>query len=281
MNTGHRAKKRFGQHFLTNPSIAAKIADAAALTPDDTVLEIGPGRGILTEQLLSRAGQVVAVEIDRTLIPLLTDSFGADNRFSLIEQDILTVDLPSLFAGVSGRIAVCANIPYNITAPIIELLTANHALIDRAVLMVQREVADRLLAPPGTKQYGLPTLNLSLAATVKKVMTVAPGSFTPPPEVTSAVVALTFSPELRYQLIDQRLFHQITGAVFRQRRKMIRNTLGQFCAQRGITPENMEEALGAAGIDPKTRPETVDTARFVILTNALAGFLPGTRGNGG
>ncbi|MFC1511748.1 16S rRNA (adenine(1518)-N(6)/adenine(1519)-N(6))-dimethyltransferase RsmA [Candidatus Latescibacterota bacterium] len=276
MSMSHRANKRFGQHFLVNPSIARKIAEASALTPADRVLEIGPGLGILTGELLIRAEQVTAVEIDRTLIPELTAKFSSNPRFRLIEGDILAVDIGALFKDTGKRITVAANIPYNITTPIIALLCANRSLIDRAVLMVQREVADRLLAQPGTKTFGLTTLNLSLSAECRRVMNVSPGSFRPPPEVMSTVVALTFSPEPRFPLADETLFRRLTGAAFRQRRKMLKNSLIPFLASLGVHTEDAHRILQSAGIAPDTRPETVDTGRFVALTNAVSTILTGT-----
>ncbi len=267
-----RAKKWFGQHFLVNPGIARKIAEAASLSPDDVVLEIGPGLGILTEQLLARAGQVTAVEIDRSLIDELTGKFGTIPKFRLVTGDILETDLDDLFRGTPRRIVVAANIPYNITTPIIELLGAHRRLIDRAVLMVQKEVADRLLAPPGSRTYGLTTINLSLSATGRKIMTVSPGSFSPPPEVTSAVIALTFSPGIRYPLRDESLFRALTGAAFRQRRKMIRNSVFPFLESLGIGKDQALELFKIVGISPEARPETIDTARFAALANTVAAF---------
>ena len=273
MSISHRANRRFGQHFLVNPAIAREISREAGLNSSDTVLEIGPGLGILTEQLLERAGQVTAVEIDRTLISPLTEKFSANLRFRLIEGDILAVDIGTLFRDASKRIVVVANIPYNITTPIVDLLCANRSIIDRAVLMVQREVADRLLAEPGTRAFGLTTLNLSLSARGRKVMQVAPGSFRPSPEVTSTVVFLAFSPESRYPLADEMLFRNLTGAAFRQRRKMIKNTLVPFITALGISGEDAIRALESSGIAPDVRPETVGTGRFVALANTISSLL--------
>ena len=174
-----------------------------------------------------------------------------------------------------GRIVVVANIPYNITTPIIDLLCANRRIISRAVLMVQKEVADRLLAPPGSRACGLTTLNLSLSAAGRKIMNVAPGSFTPPPEVTSTVIELTFSPELRYPLENEALFRDITGAAFRHRRKMIRNTLIPWLESVGFSREQAARALDNAGISPESRPETIDTGRFAALANLVSAIRPG------
>jgi 16S rRNA (adenine1518-N6/adenine1519-N6)-dimethyltransferase len=270
METAVHAKKRFGQHFLANRAIARRIAEAAGLTHDDTVLEIGPGLGILTTELLDLAGHVTAIEIDRTLFQPLRELFGGNERFRLVEGDFLAAELDGLFPAPQRRIVVCANIPYNITSPIIERICVYRHLIGSAVLMVQREVADRLLAAPGSRTYGLPTVNLALCASIKRIMTVAPGSFRPPPEVTSSVIALDISEHLRFQLDDETVFRDLTGALFRQRRKMIRNTLAPFLATSGLDRDTVKVALEAAGIDPSARPETIDTARFVTLANTVA-----------
>ena len=264
-----RRKKRFGQHFLTNPEIVDRIAGFAELTPDDHVLEIGPGRGILTERLLARTPHVTAVEIDRDLFGPLRERFGGTGDFRLVEGDVLRADLAELFRDAPGRIKVVSNIPYNISAPIIELLIRFRAIMSVAVLMVQKEVALRLVAKPGTKDYGLPTVNLRLCAAAERVMDVRPGAFSPPPEVMSSVVRIEFSPEYRYPLRDDRVFREITGVMFRQRRKMVRSTLVPYLAARGVPGEQALALIEVAGVDPALRPEDVDVADFVRLANAV------------
>ncbi len=162
-----RRKKRFGQHFLANGHTADRIVEAADIQPGDIVLEIGPGKGILTSFLLERAKQVIAVEIDRDLTGNLLGQFGSRTGFHLIEGDILALDMQKTFCDSSGRIKVVSNLPYNISTPVIELLIRNRALVSLAVLMIQKEVAGRLLASPGSKDYGLTTINLGLCARVK------------------------------------------------------------------------------------------------------------------
>lgn len=269
---GHRPKKRFGQHFLTNGRIADKIVESASLTPDDIVLEIGPGRGVLTERLVEQAGSVYAVEIDRDLADGLHERFDGYPGFHLIGQDILTLNIDDMLQGNPGRLKVVSNIPYNISGPIIELLIRYRRRVACAVLMVQREVARRLLASPGTKDYGLLTLNLALAAVGRKIMDVKPGSFNPPPEVMSTVIALDFTGEYRYPLRDERTFRELTGAAFRQRRKMMRNTVIPWLVSAGIDRTQAEAMLAEAGIDPVTRPETVATESYVRLSNLCASF---------
>lgn len=264
-----RRKKRFGQHFLTNPDIVDRIAGFAELTPDDHVLEIGPGRGVLTGRLLARTPHVTAVEIDRELIAPLRERFGGAGSFRLVEGDILRADLTDLFRDAPGRIKVVSNIPYNISAPIVEMLIRNRALVSVAVLMVQKEVALRLCAAPGTREYGLPTVNLGLCAEVARLMDVKPGAFSPPPEVMSSVIRIGFGAEYRYPLRDARVFREITGTMFRQRRKMIRSTLVPWLTTRGIPGDRALALITGAGVEPSLRPENLDVADFVRLANAI------------
>jgi 16S rRNA (adenine1518-N6/adenine1519-N6)-dimethyltransferase len=264
-----RQKKRFGQHFLTSAETADRIAGFGELVPGDFVLEIGPGRGILTERLLARTPHVTAVEIDRDLLGDLRERFRDHGDFRLVEGDILKVDLGELFRDAPGRIKVVSNIPYNISAPIIELLIRNRGLVSSAVLMMQKEVALRLVAAPGTKDYGLTTMNLRLCATAGRVMDVKPGSFSPPPEVMSSVVRIELNPGYRYPLRDERIFREVTGAAFRQRRKMVRNTLIPYLAAHGVPLEHAVPFLEGAGIDPTCRPEDIDVGEWVRLANAI------------
>ena len=272
----HWPRKRFGQHFLTNGHIADRIVESAAIGSNDTVLEIGPGKGILTERIIRLARAVFAVEIDRDLSENLRQQFGGTEGFQLVESDILKLDLGELFRDVPSRIKVVSNLPYNISSPVLELLIQNRALISDAVLMVQREVARRLLAPAGTKDYGLTTLNISLCAEGRKVMNVRPGSFNPPPEVMSTVISLVFSEQYRYPLVDENIFRMITGAAFRQRRKMVRNTLIPFFVSRGIREPNATEILLNAGINIQSRPECLTVDDFVKISNSFVKMCSGS-----
>ncbi|MFC1551759.1 16S rRNA (adenine(1518)-N(6)/adenine(1519)-N(6))-dimethyltransferase RsmA [Candidatus Latescibacterota bacterium] len=269
MKYKHRSDKKFGQHFLVDGNIADQIVDFAELTPDDTVLEIGPGRGILTEKLLERTENVTAVEIDRNLITNLKLKFDGCKGFNLVEADILKTDLNELFGDVKGRIKVVSNLPYYISTPIIELLGKNRHLVSDAVLMLQREVAARLVAGPGSKEFGLTTLNLALGATGRVVMNIKPEAFNPPPAVMSSVILLVFSEKMLYSLESEDMFRKITGVAFRQRRKMLRNTLIPHMVSLGISDDDVAEILETAGIDPMARPETLDVADFVNVSNAV------------
>jgi len=264
------ARKRLGQHFLADEHAADRIVGFAALGRGDTVLEIGPGRGILTERLADAAGRVVAVELDRDLAQRLSERFDGASGVEIVAGDILSVDLRAMFGGEKRKIKIVSNLPYYISTPVIELLIRSRDFVDSAVLMVQKEVADRLAAEPGSRRYGLTTLNLALWASCRAVMTVRPGSFRPPPEVMSAVVVVTFAERSLYPLSDEKLFRELTGAAFRQRRKMLRNTLVPFLAARGLDGEQARAVLEDAGVPLTARPETVDVASFVAMTNALA-----------
>ena len=264
-----RARKRFGQHFLVNGGVADHIVESADLAPDDTVLEIGPGRGILTGRLLDRVRRVTGVEIDRGLAGELADTFGGRAGFRLITGDILEMDLPDIFRDAPGTIRVVSNIPYNISSPIVELLIRNRALVSRAVLMVQKEVARRLTTGPGSRDFGLTTLNLGLHAAARVLFDVRPGSFDPPPEVVSSVVRIEFESGPRVPPVNEALFRELTGAAFRQRRKMIRNTIVPFLRSRGMTGTQAVRLLVDAGVDPETRPERLGVGEFVTITAAL------------
>ena len=265
----HRPSKSLGQHFLVNGRIADRIVECAGLKEDDTVLEIGPGRGILTGRLLERTCNVTAVEIDRNLINFLKEKFGGYNGFTLIEADVLKIDIKEVFKDVSGRIKVVSNIPYNISTPIIKILCRNRKLVSEAVLMMQKEVAQRLFSLPGSRDYGLTTLNLALCAEGHRIMDVKPGAFDPPPEVISRVILLVFNEGLRYPLENEEIFYAITGVAFRQRRKMIRNTVIPYMISQGISKADSLDLLSSAGIDPVSRPETLDVEAFVNLSNRI------------
>jgi 16S rRNA (adenine1518-N6/adenine1519-N6)-dimethyltransferase len=179
--------KRFGQHFLNDRSALADIADAALLTTDDVVVEIGPGRGALTDQLLDRAGRVVAIEIDKQLTELLRKKYAADTRITIVEGDVLDMQLSDL---VGGPFAVVGNVPYYITTPIL-FHALRPPLPTRCVFLVQREVAERIVSPPGSREYGALSVNIQAIAKAEIVRIVPPGAFSPPPKVDSAVVRIT------------------------------------------------------------------------------------------
>ena len=273
--TFNRPKKSLGQNFLIDANICDKITELSGVSEDEHVLEIGPGRGFLTERLLSKKAYVTAVELDDALSEYLKDKFKASDKFRLINSDILKVNLEEIFRDTPGRVKVVSNIPYNISTPIIETLCRYRKKIAEAVLMVQKEVAIRLLSAPGNKNYGLTTLNLSLYATGEKLMDVPPESFNPPPEVMSSVIRLKISEELIYPLKDDIIFRNLTGTVFRERRKMIRNTMTKYLLELGIDKRKAAEVFELAGINGESRPEDIGTADYVKMSNIISGILAG------
>jgi 16S rRNA (adenine1518-N6/adenine1519-N6)-dimethyltransferase len=260
-----RPRRRFGQHFLADPSIADRIVGLVQPRPGELVLEIGPGRGVLTRRLASRGGRLVAVEIDRDLAAYLRQGLAGPD-FRLIEGDVLDLDLAQLLREEGReRLLVVGNLPYNITAPLLFGMLAQADHIRAAVLMVQQEVARRLAARPGTKDYSLLTVLLSLRAQVHTRIQVAPGAFRPVPQVHSTVVEVEFGPA-RCQVRDERILGRLVRSAFGQRRKMLRNSLLGLCEGRR---EELEERAAKAGIDLSRRPETLSLEEFGRLSDAF------------
>jgi 16S rRNA (adenine1518-N6/adenine1519-N6)-dimethyltransferase len=266
---GPPRRKRFGQHFLEAVWVR-KLVDLINPQPGDTFLEIGPGRGALTLPLAARAGRVVAVEIDRDLAADLGPRLP-DNAL-LLCADVLAVDLKALFEreipGVT-RLRVAANLPYNVAAPILFRLLAYRRILGRltdATIMLQQEVADRLLAEAGTGEYGVLTILVRMQADVTRLLTLPPGAFRPAPKVTSTVVRLTFRSPL-IMLRDSPGFEALVRGIFTQRRKTILNALKPMAAAIGATAS---EALATVGIDPGRRPGTLEVAELAALADFLA-----------
>ena len=264
-----KARKRFGQHFL-EPAWVNKLVLAIAAQPDEAFLEIGPGRGAITRPLAPRCEKLLAVEVDRDLAASLEADKPAN--VTVVVGDVLKVDLtPSVTAwlgappGAANQFRIVGNLPYNISSPILFTLlefAARTGGVRDATLMLQKEVADRLVARAGTGEYGVLTLQTALHADVTRILSLPPGAFRPPPKVHSAVVRLTFRPP-RVEVPDQEAFVRLVRSVFTQRRKTIGNALKGFAAQTGHTAAAM---LSAAGIDPQRRPETLELAEFAALT---------------
>jgi 16S rRNA (adenine1518-N6/adenine1519-N6)-dimethyltransferase len=259
-----RRRARFGQHFLA-PAWADKVAAAIDPRPDQRFLEIGPGPGVLTSRLANRAAHVTAVEIDRDLAGDLRRT--SPPNVAIVEQDFLDFDLPAF--AQDGPFRVAGNLPYNISSPILFKLLGAAAgsphLID-ATVMLQREVADRLAASPGTKDYGVLTIFTAAQADVARVLTLPPGAFRPPPRVNSAVVRLTFKPSA-VPPQSAETFERMVRTMFMQRRKTLSNALRPFADTRGTTAVS---ALSAAGIEPIRRPETLTMSELLALAAALA-----------
>lgn len=261
-------RRRLGQHFLRHPGAIARIVAAAELTRADTVVEVGAGTGILTVALAAQAGRVLAVEIDRHLIPRLRERLAEHQltNVEIVEQDILAFDLEAA-AKKFGPLKVVGNLPYQISSPVVFRLLELKRLIPLAVLMFQREVADRINAPPGGKDYGILSVLVQQVANVARVMDLEPKHFQPPPKVRSAVLKLTFPAEPLQPVRDEAVFARVVKAAFGQRRKTLHNALRAL----GLPPETLSEVLSAVGIDPGLRAERLSVAQFAALADALVG----------
>lgn len=261
---GVRLKRKWGQNFLVDENILRQIVAAAALSPDDVVIEIGPGIGALTQQLAARASRVIAIEIDRELVQILRELFAFQPHVEIVAEDALRVDLGALVP--DGRpMKVVANLPYYITSPLILHILAYSHRLTTAVLMIQSEVADRLVAPPGTKAYGSLSVAVRYRAEVEVVAKVPKTVFFPPPKVDSKVVRLTpraHEPQAR----DEALFTAVVRAAFGQRRKMLRSALQGLAREHGVA---VEALLTRARLDGAQRAEDLDIGAFVALADAL------------
>src|SRR5450432_3980358 len=255
-------RKSLGQHFLTDPRILARIADAVALAPDETVVEIGPGRGSLTDALLARAARVVAIEIDRKLVELLRARYASEPRLTIVEADVLDVNLGEV---AGGAYALAGNVPYYITTPILfQALRRPRAL--RSVLLVQKEVAARMAAPPGDDDYGALSVNVQAIAGVELLFRIPAGSFNPPPRVDSAVVRVTPRAIPVVAPGTEERFRTFVQAAFALRRKQMRRVVRTVAERSAL---EAEAALASSGIDPDVRPETLSAEQFYALGRAL------------
>ncbi|HUQ86176.1 MAG TPA: 16S rRNA (adenine(1518)-N(6)/adenine(1519)-N(6))-dimethyltransferase RsmA [Vicinamibacterales bacterium] len=268
-----RARKRFAQHFL-EAAWVNKLVSAIAATPDDSILEIGPGRGAITRPLAAQTKQLLAIEIDRDLAADLETA--ALPNVTVVTSDVLSVDLVPILAewlgaapGPANQFRIVGNLPYNISSPILftllDLAAKTHGVRD-AMLMLQKEVADRLVARVGTGDYGVLTVLTAVNADVTRVLSLPPGAFRPAPKVHSAVVRLVFR-RPTVAIADSELFVRMVRTMFTQRRKTISNALKPFGVERGVNPI---EALAAAAIDPTRRPETLHLAEMAALAAAFS-----------
>ena len=264
MNEFPRARKRFRQHFLEPPWVR-RLVDLVAPAPEDTFVEIGPGRGALTRELAPRVGRLICVEIDRELAERLRD---ADlPHVEVVTADFLTTDVRQLLGGVTGA-RIIGNLPYNVSSPILfKLLHAQDdgAGFTDATLMLQREVAERLAAAPGDGSYGALAIQAARIADVATVLTLPPGAFRPPPKVTSAVVRLRFRPP-SVDVGNVATFEKVVRGAFLQRRKMVQNALGPVAAGFGLSASVL---LDRAGVDPRKRPEALTLDEFARLARAV------------
>lgn len=261
MGKGITPQKRLGQHFLRSADLARRIVGALEIDEGDTVLEIGPGEGILTEALLeSRAGRVVTIELDERCCRILEDRFGQDDRLSIINKDILKID-PCEWAEGNELIRVVGNLPYYITSPILFHILDRRDCIRDIVVMVQKEVGDRIVSLPGTKVYGIPSVLFQAFSKAERLFHVSRDQFRPIPEVDSTVIKLTFYKEPPYAIEDVAYFQKVVRTAFGQRRKMLKNTLKSLVKD--------EEILQSLPVDLSKRPEALSVAGFVQLSNAV------------
>ena len=264
-------QKRFGQNFLIDAHVLEKIVSAAGITKDDCVLEIGPGIGTMTQYLAESAGQVIAVEIDTNLLPILTDTLKDYSNVKVINQDILKVDINELVKEYNnGRpIKVVANLPYYITTPIIMGLFESNVPIDNITVMVQKEVADRMQVGPGSKDYGSLSLAVQYYASPYIVANVPPNCFIPRPNVGSAVIRLTRYQEPPVQVKDPKLMFKLIRASFNQRRKTLQNGLNNS-PEVSFSKEEITKAIESLGVSPSVRGEALSLEQFAQLANYFA-----------
>ena len=263
-------QKKFGQNFLIDDHVITKIINAAEITKDDLVLEIGPGIGTMTQYLAQAAGKVIAVEIDKNLIPILEDTLSGYDNVRVINEDVLKLDLKKLADEENNGkpVKVVANLPYYITTPIIMGLFENHVPIKSITVMVQKEVADRMQTGPGNKDYGALSLAVQYYADPYIVANVPPNCFMPRPKVGSAVIRLTCHQEKPVQVQDEKLMFNIIRASFNQRRKTLVNGL-KNSQEIPFSKEQIEQALGMCGLSLSVRGEALTLAQFAQLANAF------------
>lgn len=252
-----RAKKSLGQNFLRDPSLIEKIIDALSLDTTDTVIEIGPGRGALTRRLLERAGKVIVIEFDRDMIAVLLERFPDAHKLQIVTGDVLDIDLAEVAEGSSCRLL--GNLPYNISTPILQRVIKYRSAFNSSVLMFQREVADRITAPPGGRDRGFLSVLVEDAFETERLFDVPPTAFEPEPKVWSTVIRLR---PKQTPIATDEMFYRVVSASFAHRRKTLLNNL------KNLSP-NAADSLRAAGIDGTRRAETLTLDEWKQLTNEL------------
>lgn len=262
-------KKKFGQNFITDSNLLQKIVDAGDVGPDDVVIEVGPGAATLTKALAQRAKAVIAIEIDRDLVPVIEETMAGFDNFYLVQGDALQLDLDAVIQeklGAPHRCKVIANLPYYITTPLVMYFLEQGFSIDRIVIMVQKEVAERFTAQPGKKEYGAITVSLHYYGNVRYAFTVPRHMFIPQPDVDSAVVDIQPWTQKPLRADNEQLFHQVVKAAFGQRRKTLNNALKTLNMDSAL----MQQALQEVEIDGTRRGETLSVDEFVAFSNAIA-----------
>ncbi len=260
-------KPKLGQNFLIDSEAIQRIAASIGDLSGRTVVEIGPGRGAITAALAARAAHLVAVELDPLLAAALRVNFLLDDpgHVTVVEQDVLQFDIAAASAAAGERLLVVGNLPYGITSQILLKLAASHASLDRAVLMVQREVADRVVAQPGSRDYGLLSVTVQMHGPAQRLFTLPPNSFSPPPDVHSTVFRWRFAPRFDELGVAEATFLPFVRMCFAQKRKTLANNLRAA----GISPAAVTDALSKAGIDPQARAEALTIENFGALWHCL------------
>ena len=265
---GFTFSKSLGQNFLINPTVCPRMADACGADCGTGVLEIGAGIGVLTAELAKRAKKVVSLELDTRLIPVLAETLGEFSNVEVLNADVLKIDLNKLiddcFQGM--HVAVCANLPYYITSPVIMALLESRIPVDAVTVMVQKEAAARLCAPVGSRDAGAVTVAVNYYAQAEKLFDVSAGSFMPAPKVDSSVIRLNIRKEPPVEVSDEKFFFRVIKAAFGQRRKTASNSLS---AGLGIPKDKVSAAIAAAGFEPSVRAESLTTQELALLSECL------------
>ena len=255
--------KKLGQHFLINPEVLEIIIDIGEVTNTDVVIEIGAGLGCLTQALAETAETVIAIEVDPILNEVLESQFSIYDSVQIVKADVLKIELASLFSP-NTRPKVIANLPYGITTPILWKLLEHTSQLDFCLLMMQREVAERIVASPGGKDYGALTIGVSYYADTSLIVTLSPENFYPPPKVDSALLKLSMRDKPRVEVQDEAHFFRVVREAFRGRRKMLKNALKRFAPT-----DRLNQTFEELNIKPERRPETLDITEFAALADKL------------
>ena len=269
MSSHPKAKRRFGQNFLVKSHYCDRIAASVRPKAGETILEIGPGQGALTELLVESGAHIVAIEVDRDLILPLVANFASRENFKLIEADALKVDFCQAIAPAASA-RVVANLPYNISTPILQRLIEHRRCITEMTLMLQREVVERITAEPGGKEYGFLSVLVQFYCEAESLFDVPPSAFRPVPKVVSSIVRLKVRPQTAAAVGDEQLFIELTKTLFAQRRKTILNNLRAGWTRLGMaSADQIREVLTAAELDPQRRAETLTIAELARLTDKI------------
>lgn len=269
---GFNFSKSLGQNFLVDKHIIDQIIDGSHITEEDLVIEIGPGVGVITAEAAAQAKKVVAVEIDSSLIPILEETLAKYDNVTVVNKDILKTDLKELIEehGTGGDVKIIGNLPYYITTPIIMKILEEDVSVESITIMMQKEVADRINAKPGSKNYGGLSVAVQYYCTVEKIATAPKGAFVPSPKVDSAVLRLDVRKKRPVKVLDEKIFFQCIKSGFEQRRKTLLNSL---TGTAGLAKDQIREILEDAGIDVSRRIETLDLQELADLANSMSKHL--------